>query len=144
MGFDLTGIGSILDFGTKIIDRVIPDPQQAADAKLKLLELQSQGDLAQLAADTDIIKAGAGVVQTEAASTNWLAASWRPVLMLVFGGLIVARWFGWSTPGLSQAEALELWSIVKIGIGGYVIGRSVEKTAPGVVGAITGAIAQKS
>jgi hypothetical protein len=50
--------------------------------------------------------------------------------MLVFVSLIVARWFGWTAPGLSEAEYLKLWSIVEFGMGGYVVGRSAEKIAP--------------
>ena len=40
---------------------------------------------------------------------------------------------GWSAPGISEAEALKLWNIVEIGLGGYVIGRSAEKTLPRIV-----------
>jgi len=53
--------------------------------------------------------------------------------MLVFVGLIVARWLGWSAPNLGEAEVLKLWDIVEIGLGGYVIGRSAEKILPTVV-----------
>ena len=52
---------------------------------------------------------------------------------LTFGILIVLRWLGWSAPGISEAEALKLWNIVEIGLGGYVIGRSAEKTLPRIV-----------
>jgi hypothetical protein len=38
-----------------------------------------------------------------------------------------------SAPGISEAEALKLWNIVEIGLGGYVIGRSAEKTLPRIV-----------
>lgn len=53
--------------------------------------------------------------------------------MLVFVALIVACWLGWSAPNLSETEALKLWDIVEIGLGGYVIGRSAEKVLPGLV-----------
>jgi hypothetical protein len=53
--------------------------------------------------------------------------------MLVFVALIVARWLGWSAPNLAEAEALKLWDIVEIGLGGYVIGRSAEELLPGIV-----------
>ena len=56
--------------------------------------------------------------------------------MLVFVGLIVARWLGWSAPNLGEAEVLKLWDIVEIGLGGYVIGRSAEKVLPDLVTAI--------
>ena len=112
-----------------IIDKVLPDPQAAADAKIKMLEMAQRGELAELSARAEIVK-------TEAASQSWLASSWRPITMLTFTGLIVARWFGWSAPNLSEAEYLKLWDIVELGLGGYVIGRSVEKIAPGIAGAL--------
>ena len=56
--------------------------------------------------------------------------------MLTFLGLIVARWFGWAAPDLSEAEYIKLWSIVEFGLGGYVVGRSVEKIAPTVADAM--------
>lgn len=52
--------------------------------------------------------------------------------MLTFGALIVARWFGWAAPNLTEAEYIKLWDIVELGIGGYVIGRSAEKVLPGI------------
>jgi hypothetical protein len=66
------------------------------------------------------------VVKAEAQGQSWLQRTWRPITMLVFVGLIVARWLGWSAPNLGEAEVLKLWDIVEIGLGGYVIGRSAE------------------
>jgi hypothetical protein len=43
---------------------------------------------------------------------------------------------GYSAPGLSEGEVLKLWSIVELGIGGYVIGRSAEKVLPAVAQAM--------
>ena len=82
----------------------------------------------------DIFKSAAGIIQTEASSGSFLANSWRPITMLTFVGLIVARWFGWAAPNLTEAEYLKLWDIVQLGLGGYVIGRSVEKIAPHIAG----------
>jgi hypothetical protein len=124
-------ITAALDVGGKLIDRLWPDPTQRDQAKLALLDLAQKGELAEFTARADIVK-------TEAASENWLASSWRPILMLTFGALIVARWFGWAAPNLSEAEYLKLWSIVELGLGGYVIGRSVEKIVPGVADALKG------
>jgi hypothetical protein len=60
--------------------------------------------------------------------------------MLVFLALIVTRWFGWQPPGMGEAEILEVWALVKMGLGGYVVGRSAEKTAPVVANIIKGAL----
>jgi hypothetical protein len=112
-----------LNLGGQLIDRLWPDPEKRDQAKLALMEMAQKGELAELTGRAEIVK-------TEAASEHWLAANWRPLLMLTFGGLIVARWFGWAAPNLSEAEYLKLWSIVELGIGGYVIGRSAEKVLP--------------
>lgn len=122
-------LSATLTIGGKLIDRLFPDPAARDAAKLQLLQLQQAGELADLAARSDIVKA-------EAASSGLLASSWRPIVMLVFTGLIVARWFGWSAPGLSPAEAIKLWDIVQLGLGGYVIGRSAEKIAPVLASAV--------
>jgi hypothetical protein len=113
-----------------VFKRLFPDPAQAAAAQqqLTLALLQQQGVISAAAAD---------IVKTEAQSEHWLAACWRPILMLTFGALIVARWLGWSAPNLSEPEVLKLWDIVQLGLGGYVIGRTAEKIVPQVASAIT-------
>ena len=112
-----------------VFKRLFPDPAQAAAAQqqLTLALLQQQGAISAAAAD---------IVKTEAQSEHWLAACWRPILMLTFGALIVARWLGWSAPNLSEPEVLKLWDIVQLGLGGYVIGRTAEKIVPQVASAI--------
>jgi hypothetical protein len=71
MAFD--PISAVLDIGGKLIDRLWPDPAQAANAKLELLKMQQNGDLAQMVAQTDINK-------VEAASSNFFIAGWRPFI----------------------------------------------------------------
>ena len=101
------------------------------------LGAQLVGDLRKMLAEEvragELEKAAADIIKTEAQSEHWLAACWRPMMMITFGILIVLRWLGWSAPGISEAEALKLWNIVEIGLGGYVIGRSAEKTLPRIV-----------
>ncbi len=113
-----------------IIGKLIPDPAQRAAAQLELIQLQQAGQLAEL-------QAAVGVIVAEA-SGNWLQRSWRPLMMLTFTALIVARWLGWTAPNLAPSEYEHLWNIVQLGIGGYVIGRSVEKVAPAVLAAMKG------
>ena len=120
----------------KVLDSIFPDKQAADAAKLKVLELAASERASELDAELRELSARAEIVKTEAASENWLASSWRPLLMLTFGALIVARWFGWSAPDLAEAEYIKLWDIVQLGLGGYVIGRSAEKIIPSVADAI--------
>lgn len=113
----------------KVIGNLFPDPEQKAKAEAEMMK-------SLLAHQAEIEGAAAKIIQTEAASQHWLAANWRPLTMIVFVALIVARWFGWAAPNLGEAEYLKLWSIVEFGLGGYVVGRSVEKIAPTIAGAI--------
>ena len=111
----LDPLTAALDAGTKLLDKFFPDAD--AEQKSKLQQFLA------------VFAAQAQIVQAEASSTSWLTASWRPLTMLCFTALIVARWFGWAAPDLSPEEYLKLWDIVQLGLGGYVVGRSVEKTA---------------
>lgn len=111
------------------LKRLFPDPEQAAKA-------QQEITMALLANQSALDTAAGDIIKAEAQSEHWLAACWRPILMLTFGALIVARWLGWSAPGISDAEVLKLWDIVQLGLGGYVIGRSAEKIAPSIAQAI--------
>jgi len=113
----------------QIVGSLFPDPTEKAKA-----EAEAMRQL--LSHQAEIESAAAKIINTEAASTHWLAANWRPLTMLVFVCLIVARWFGWAAPGLQEAEYLKLWSIVEFGLGGYVVGRSVEKVAPSIAAAM--------
>jgi hypothetical protein len=77
---DITGLGSLFDFGSKIIERVWPDPAQRAQATLELTKLQQSGELQKLALETDLLKGQLQINQEEAKSTNWFVAGWRPAV----------------------------------------------------------------
>jgi hypothetical protein len=65
----------------------------------------------------------ADVLKTELQG-NWLQRSWRPLVMLTFTALIVVGAFK-DIPYLESSSPY--WSLLELGLGGYVIGRSVEK-----------------
>lgn len=79
MAFD--PVTTILSIADTILARIFPDPTQAAAAKLELLKMQQSGELAQLAADTDLAKGQLAINQTEAQSTNWFVSGGRPFIM---------------------------------------------------------------
>lgn len=133
-------LGLVIGPLTSLLERLIPDPTAQANAKLQLLQLSQSGQLAELDGQVKEQLAAAGIVQAEAQSANWLTAAWRPITMLIFVGLICARVFGYTSAHVSDTEYMQLWDLVKLGLGGYVIGRSAEKMVPGVVTAITGAL----
>lgn len=60
---------------------------------------------------------------------SFLQRNWRPGLMVFFAGLIGGYWFGFTPENLSEESIQDLFELVKLGIGGYVVGRSAEKIA---------------
>ena len=69
----LDPVTAVLDIGGKLIDRMWPDPAQAATAKLELIKLQQSGDLAQMTGQLEINK-------VEAANANIFVSGWRPAI----------------------------------------------------------------
>ena len=76
---------ALLPLVEKIFDKVIPDPGKLAESKLKLIELEKQGELAFLDADTKIALAQAGINLEEAKSQSFFKSGWRPYVAWVCG-----------------------------------------------------------
>ena len=94
-----------------------------AESIIKQILIEKQLELQQM--QTDVIIAEA--------KGNWLQRSWRPILMLSFGFIVIyvkflAPIFGFTIPILE----IEFWELLKIGIGGYVVGRSAEKISKNI------------
>lgn len=80
MAFD--PISAVLDIGGKLIDRLWPDPAQAAAAKVELYKMEKSGELAELTAKTELAKGQIGVNMEEAKNPRLFVSGWRP-------------WVGW-------------------------------------------------
>jgi len=83
----LDPITAVLDIGSKVIDRLWPDPAQAASAKLELYKLQQSGELQQIMGQLEINK-------TEAASASVFVSGWRPFIGWVCGIACAWNWVG--------------------------------------------------
>lgn len=96
------------------------------EEKIKALESISNTVMRSL---NDLSKMQSEVIKQEV-SGNWLQRSWRPILMLSFGFIIIYQYFISSVFGLAPINLPDkFWSLLEIGVGGYVIGRSAEKVS---------------
>ena len=68
--------------GGKLIDRLWPNPEERDAAKLKLLELEQNGELAQLASETDLAKAQMAINEAEAGKESLFVSGWRPFIRM--------------------------------------------------------------
>lgn len=112
-----------------IIDQAVSDKDLA-------LKLKHEMSAQMLDNSSDLAKAGAGVIVAEAKGESWLQRNWRPLSMLSFLFLIGAYWFGFVPANMPEPVIGELFTLVQIGMGGYVVGRSGEKIASMVAPAL--------
>ena len=117
---------------TSLISEYIEDPDKRA-------EFEGKFRLALLAQETALVEASRDVVVAEAQSESWLARNWRPLIMLTFGAIlannyIIVPWL--QAFGIQTVAVLEIpegmWGLLTVGLGGYVVGRTIEKTGSGV------------
>jgi hypothetical protein len=106
----------------KVIDNLFTSDEERMQAKNEMLKVLKEQQLELQKLQTEIILAEA--------KGNWLQRSWRPILMLAFGFIVIyvkfiAPVFTLPIPPLEN----EFWNLLQIGIGGYVIGRTGEKIA---------------
>ncbi len=71
-------ISGLFSAAQSLIDRFFPDPEKKAQAQLELLKMEQTGQLASLAAETDLAKLQLQVNAAEARSISWFVAGWRP------------------------------------------------------------------
>lgn len=82
---DITGIGSVFDFGAKIIDRIWPDPATAAAAKLELFKAQQAGEFKEADQVFELAKGQQEINKVEAANASLFVSGWRPAIGWVCG-----------------------------------------------------------
>lgn len=98
-----------------IFDKVLPDPQAAADAKLKVMELAQRGELAQLDAEVQIAKGQIEINKADAESSDAFQRRWRPAAGWVCVlGLGYTFLFQPMFPWLVKVLAIALGSTVQI------------------------------
>ena len=108
-----------------VIDNLFTSEEERLKAKNEIFKVLQEQQL-------ELQKLQTEIIVTEA-NGNWLQRSWRPILMLAFGFIVIyvkfiAPLFSLPIPLLED----EFWNLLQLGIGGYVVGRSVEKVAKNI------------
>lgn len=77
---------------TSLLDKVLPDPQAAAAAKLEALKLAQAGQLAELDAEVRLALGQLEVNKADAAGASPMQRNWRPAI-----GWVCAAALAWDT-----------------------------------------------
>lgn len=73
-------IAALIPLLGTLFDKLLPDPQAAAAAKLQVMEMAQRGELAQLDAELKMATGQIEVNKVEAASTSIWVSGWRPAV----------------------------------------------------------------
>lgn len=124
----MLGVDAILGVGMKLVDKFFPDPAAAEAAKVKLLEMQQNGELAQIQAEIAGQEQVTKRWEADMASDSWLSKNIRP-LTLIF---ILCAYFIFSMMSAFDYDTNEAY-VKLLGEWGqlvmlaYFAGRTVEK-----------------
>lgn len=132
----MKGIGNILDKGSKLVDSIGSAFDKNFTSKEEKLKIKNEILGQATSFLSNLIDAQKEILAAEIKG-NWLQRSWRPILMLCFGFIVMYSFFlqpAFFPNSINIAETLpsDFWGLLKIGMGGYVIGRSGEKIAASV------------
>lgn len=125
-------IGQIFKPAVELVDAVHTSEEERLTLKANTLDTYVKAIEIGVQAEQENLMARAKIIEAEAKSEHWLTSAWRPITMLTFLGLVVCDSFGW----LEYRLAHEAWQLLQLGLGGYVIGRSVEKTGVPIINAL--------
>ena len=125
-------LGPLLEVGSKILDRVLPDPAAAAKAKAELAQLEQNGELQKMANETKLYELEQNNLtdrlKADMASDSWLSKNIRPMtLIAILAGYFTFAMmsaFGKDT-NQNYVELLGQWGMLIMSF--YFGGRTLEK-----------------
>jgi len=125
-------IAGLLNIGSQLIEKLIPDAQAKAKAQLELATLAQNGELAAMANETKLFETDQNNItdrwKADMASDSWLSKNIRPLsLVAIFSAYVVFALM--SAFGLAvnedYVELLGQWGIIIFGA--YFTSRGAEK-----------------
>jgi hypothetical protein len=122
------GIDDIVSVGMKLVDKLIPDPEAKAKAKLDLAKLAQEGKLADIQADVVEMQEVTKRAQADMASDSWLSKNIRPMTLIaiLLGYFTFAMMSAFNIDtNKAYVELLGQWGMLIMSF--YFGGRTLEK-----------------
>ncbi len=129
----LAFLGTIISPVTALIDSLHTSEGEKQELKNSLYSMEAAFTGKVLEYETKLIQAQASIIKAEATGHSWLQRNWRPLLMTLFGIIILNNYI--LNPYMAALFDIDItmeipeqmWSLLKLGVSGYIVGRSVEK-----------------
>jgi len=124
----INAIGEVLDRILGKVDDLATSDEERMQLRNEIEALRLDFARQMLDAELEVTRKRAEIIQAEAKGESWIQRNWRPVTALTFLVLIVLHHLG----VLSIAITDQMWDLLQIMIGGYVVSRGIEKAAPAI------------
>ena len=129
-------LSGLVDPVTKLVDEIHTSEEEKLQIKSTMFKIQQEITTKVLEYESKLMDNQAKVILAEVQGESWLQRNWRPMMMIWFASLLGMYWFGVTPPNMTQETLNSLFTLMEVGIGGYIVGRSGEKIIPAVVEAL--------
>lgn len=132
-------IADLFKPAVELVDELHTSKEEKAQIEIAMKQVQEQVVQGVMEHVETIVASQTAVIIAEAQSDSWLAKNWRPLIMVGCFGVILEWNFVLAPIGTWLSTLLggpafpqlptppELWSLLKVGLAGYVGLRSTEK-----------------
>jgi hypothetical protein len=124
-------ISNIFEPAVKLIDEIHTSDEEKLKLQAQIKAVENELLVKVIDYESKLLEGKTAIITAEATGQSWIQRNWRPITMLTFLALVVMDSFGW----LANPLAPEAWTLLQIGLGGYVAGRSAEKVTQQYLGA---------
>lgn len=118
-------IADIFKPAAELVDELHTSEEETLKIKEAMFKMEQATTLKMMEYESQLLESQTKIISAEATGASWIQRNWRPVTMLTFLVLVV----GDSLGILPTPLAPEAWTMLQLGLGGYVVGRSGEKIA---------------
>ena len=103
------------------------------NAKAVLLQIQTDLLAKGIELETESLRAKSAIIIAETTSESWITRTWRPIAMLSLLAAVLLYWLGWAAESIPLSIVNRMFSLVQLGLGGYIVSRGAEKIVPGII-----------
>jgi hypothetical protein len=121
------GVKETVDSIGNAIDKIDKSDEKLA-LQLRYKELLISIEGACIDYEGKLLDSKSKIIESETKGESWLQRNWRPLLMcicmfIVFNNYVLVPYFNLPVTTLDN----HIWTLMDLGVGGYVAGRSLEK-----------------
>lgn len=127
-------VSKIFTPAADLIDNLNTSAEEKLTLRNELAKIENSTTMKVIEYESKLLEARSNVIMAETGSDSWLAKNWRPLTMLTFVGIVVMYWFGYQPANATPSDIDNIFDLIKLGLTGYVVGRSGEKIAQVIKG----------